>query len=107
MPGRVGEWTRDVYTTKDTAHAYRDPNGTYAYLGVSDITGLADLGTIHGGSVLLLGNTTSAKTSARCAERNYPASSKTDTLADSTTIAHPSPNGISSAWGFRCCRPVQ
>lgn len=106
MPGRVGEWTRDVYTTKDTATMSRE-SGTYAYLGVSDLTGMADIGTIHGGSALLLGSTSLAKASARCTERNYPASSKTDTLGDGTTIAHPSPNGVSSAWGYRCCQPVQ
>jgi len=105
MPGRVGEWTRDVYLT-DTSGAAREP-GTLAYIGASDLTSLADVGTIHGGSSLILNASSLALASARCAERNYPASSATDTLTNGTTRAHPFPNGKSSGWGFRCCQFVK
>jgi hypothetical protein len=105
MPGRVGEWTRDVYLT-DTTNAVREP-GSGAYVGVSDLTNLADIGTIHGGSSLILGSPNLALASARCTERNYPATSATDTLANGTTRAHPSPNGKSSGWGFRCCQIIK
>ena len=103
MPGRVGEWTRDVYLT-DTSLAVRQ-SGTLAYLGASDLTGQADLGTIHGGSALILVQSEATLASARCRERNYPASSQVDTIAGTlSTRFHPFPQGMSSAWGFRCCK---
>ncbi len=103
MPGRVGEWTRDVYLT-DTTGAARQ-SGTLAYLGASDLTLQADLGTIHGGSALFLDQADRTLASSRCGERNYPASSQLDTIPETaSTRIHPFPSGVSSAWGFRCCR---
>lgn len=108
MPGRVSEWTRDVYLTNPGAGTPREP-GTLAYLGASDLTTQADLGTLHGGSSLILDQPSQILASAQCRERNYPAFSTVDTLKDSlgnvvSTPPAPNPQGISSAWGFRCCK---
>lgn len=103
MPGRVGEWTRDVYLTVPDTATSRE-SGTRAYLGASDLTNQADVGSIHGGSALLLDQPDRTLASARCRERNYPATSKVDTLPSGITRFHPSPQGMSSAWGFRCCK---
>jgi len=108
MPGRVSEWTRDVYlTTPDTATLWEQ--GTHAYLGASDLTGQSDLGTLHGGSSLILDQPSQILLSAQCRERNYPAYSAVDSTTDSlgnviTRYRAPNPQGISSAWGFRCCK---
>ena len=101
MPGRVSEWTRDVYLTVPDDTASQLEPGTLAYLGNSDLTGRSDLGTLHGGSSLLLDQPGAILASARCRERNYPAYSTLDTLRNQPT---PNPQGISSAWGFRCCK---
>jgi len=107
MPGRVGEWTRDVFfSTPDSISVANREAGTLAYLGVSDLTGQADLGTIHGGSALLLDQVDRTLASATCHERNYPATSAVDTLPSGMTRVHPFPQGMSSAWGFRCCKPL-
>jgi len=108
MPGRVSEWTRDVYLTLPDTATQLEP-GTLAYLGNSDLTGQSDLGTLHGGSSLILDQPSLILASAQCRERNYPAFSAVDTLKDSlgnvvSTPRVPNPQGISSAWGFRCCK---
>jgi hypothetical protein len=103
MPGRVGEWTRDVYLSSPDTATTREA-GTRAYLGVSDLTLAADLGTIHGGSALVLDQLDLTLASARCRERNYPATATVDTLPSGLTRFHPLPQGMSSAWGFRCCK---
>lgn len=108
MPGRVGEWTRDVYNSNPSGPSNFEA-GTLAYLGPSDLPNQPDIGTIHGGSALVLDQIDRTLTSARCLTRNYPASSVTDTLRDGSgnligVIQHPLPTGISSAWGFRCCK---
>jgi|GEM_PF-1297370 len=108
MPGRVSEWTRDVYLTNPDTATRREAH-TQAYLGASDLTGQSDLGTLHGGSALILDQPDQILASARCRERNYPAFSAVDTVKDSlgnptTTYPAPNPQGTSSAWGFRCCK---
>jgi hypothetical protein len=109
MPGRVSEWTRDVYLTVPDDTASQLEPGTLAYLGNSDLTGQSDLGTLHGGSSLILDQPGQTLASARCRERNYPASSAVDSTTDSlgnvSRYPAPNPQGISSAWGFRCCKP--
>jgi len=108
LPGRLGEWTRDVYTSSSPASGNIE-SGTLAYTGPSDITGAADLGTLHGGSALVLDQVDRTLSTARCRTRNYPAGSTIDTLRDGAgnylgVRQHPLPSGISSAWGFRCCK---
>ncbi len=104
LPGGVAEWTRDVYNTNPGSTGQRDPN-SLAWLDTSDLTGKADLGTIHGGSWLKLDQPERTLPSARCRERNYPAFSGIfDTLPNRTTRRHPNPNGTSNGVGFRCCK---
>lgn len=102
LPGRLGEWTLDVYsTTKDSSRL--DP-GNLAHQGSSDLTGKPDLGTLHGGSALVLQEAAQTLGSAKCRTRNYPASAQMDTLKTQGIIRRrPNPDGFSLGWGFRCC----
>lgn len=102
MPGRLGEWTLDVYsTTRDSSSL---SSGNLAFQGASDLTGNADLGTIHGGSALILQEIAQTLGSAKCQSRNYPASAQLDTLKELGVVRRrPNPSGSSLGWGFRCC----
>ncbi|MBK8801103.1 MAG: SUMF1/EgtB/PvdO family nonheme iron enzyme [Fibrobacteres bacterium] len=102
LPGRLGEWTLDVYTgVRDSS---RLDSGNLAYQGSSDLKPGSDLGTLHGGSALVLQEIAQTLGSAKCRTRNYPASSEMDTLKTQGIIRRrPNPNGSSLGWGFRCC----
>jgi hypothetical protein len=103
MPGALAEWTRDVYHTNPGPSGKRDSN--LAWIDTSDLTGKADVGTIHGGSWLVLDQTNQTLPSATCRERNYPAFSNLyDSLA-SGVRRRANPLGSSIGVGFRCCRP--
>lgn len=102
LPGRLGEWTLDVYS------AVKDPSrldsGNLAYQGPSDFADHPQIGTLHGGSALVLQELAQTLGSAKCRTRNYPASAEMDTLKPQGGIRRrPNPNGFSLGWGFRCC----
>ncbi|HNY30947.1 MAG TPA: SUMF1/EgtB/PvdO family nonheme iron enzyme [Fibrobacteria bacterium] len=102
LPGRLGEWTLDVFSTVRNPSGW--DSGNLAYRGPSDLTGRPDLGTLHGGSALVLEELAQTLGSAKCRTRNYPASSELDTLRPQGTIRRrPNPAGVSLGWGFRCC----
>jgi len=108
MPGQMAEWTRDVWhSRRDTlARAVLDP-WSGAYLGSSDYTGKPDLGVLHGGSWLDIGNLAVRMTLSSCRGRTYPATSQTDTLPNGKILPVPDPSGKARSWGYRCCyRPL-
>lgn len=98
LVGRVAEWTRDVYHTRgnQVLPGQTDP----AYTGASNLTGDATLGTLRGGSFLVLQDTSLTLPSARCWERTYPAFNVIDTT---TRVRRPNPAMTSPGIGFRCC----
>lgn len=103
LPGGVAEWTRDVYHTSPGASGKRDSN--LAWIDTSDLTGKTDVGTIHGGSWLVLDQSDRTLPSATCRERNYPAFANLyDSLATGKR-RKANPDGFSIGVGFRCCRP--
>lgn len=102
MPGGVAEWTRDVYHTNPGSTGKQDSH--LAWIDTSDLTGKTDVGTIRGGSWLLLDQTDRTLPSATCRERNYPAYANLyDSLA-SGKRRRANPEGKSIGVGFRCCR---
>lgn len=104
MPGQLAEWTRDVWHSRaDTLKRFQRDTWSGAYLGASDYTGKPDLGVLHGGSWLDIGNLGVRKNLARCRGRTYPATSLTDTLANGKIGPAPDPDGRAKSWGFRCC----
>jgi hypothetical protein len=103
MPGGLAEWTRDVYHTSPGSTGKRDSN--LAWIDTSDLTGKTDVGTIHGGSWLVLDQTDLTLPSATCRERNYPAFANLYDSLTSGTRRRANPNGFSIGVGFRCCRP--
>lgn len=108
LPGQVAEWTRDVWHSRaDTLKRAQRDVWSGAYLGPSDYTGKSDLGVLHGGSWLDIGNLAVRKNLASCRGRTYPATSVTDTLANGKIGPVPDPGGQAKSWGFRCCfRPA-
>lgn len=103
MPGNLAEWTRDVYHTAPGSTP-RDPK-SLAFTGVSDLSKSDSLGTIRGGTWLVLDQSDKTLPSARCRERNYPTfSTRYDTLPDKSLRRAPNPNATSIGVGFRCCR---
>jgi len=103
MPGGVAEWTRDVYHSNPGPTGKRD--ASLAWIDTSDLTKKSDLGTIRGGSWLVLDQPEKTLPSARCRERNYPAfSGLYDTLSGGVLRRRANPSGISNGVGFRCCR---
>jgi hypothetical protein len=102
MPGNLAEWTRDVFHTTPTASGRRDSH--LAWIDTSDLTGKSDVGTIRGGTWLLLDQPDRALSSATCRERNYPAFSNLHDSLASGKRRRANPEGKSIGVGFRCCR---